>query len=224
MKVQAIIPAAGLGTRLQQKEPKSLVPIRGVPILLHVLFVFEKSPAIDSVVVVAPVDSQKLFQKLVKNGDFKKVKKIIPGGETRMDSVFQGLQATDEDTDMVVIHDAARPLISVGMIQRAVEEGQKSGAVVVAVPVKSTIKRVDAQQKMVLETLNRSELWEIQTPQVFKREILLRAYQNRKKGEPSTDDASLVEALGVPVKIVEGDYRNIKITTQEDIAVAEALL
>ena len=142
---------------------------------------------------------------------------------TRAESVRCGLKVLDKEIDLVAIHDGARPLVTAKTIYAAVEAAQKYEAAVSAVPVQSTIKSVDAKTMTVRETLNRSSLWEIQTPQVFQKALIIRAHKEVKIDDPS-DYAMLVEKLGVRVKIVMGDYRNIKITTEDDLTVAEAFL
>jgi 2-C-methyl-D-erythritol 4-phosphate cytidylyltransferase len=163
------------------------------------------------------------FKKIVKDGRFKKVNVVIPGGETRSDSVSYGLGAVDKDTHVVMVHDAARPLVTEKMIRDSVTAMDTHKAVIVAVPVKATIKKADPKNLFVTETLLRNTLWEVQTPQSFRRSLLDRAHKAMLCCEP-TDDAMLVEKMGVKVKIVPGDYKNIKITTAEDLALAEILL
>ena len=223
MKTQAIIPAAGLGTRFKKKFPKSLFKIGGKPLVVHTLKAFEKTPEIDSVILVGHPQYLTQFSNMVLKFSLKKVAHIVAGGKTRTQSVGLGLQATDEDTDIVVIHDAARACVTPQVIGDAIRCCQRYHAAVVGVPVKSTIKRV--RKGAIQETLKRDELWEIQTPQVFKRDILLKAYQHLKTSKRKvTDDASLVEDIGIPVKVCLGDYRNIKMTTPEDIALTEGYL
>jgi 2-C-methyl-D-erythritol 4-phosphate cytidylyltransferase len=223
MKVQAIIPTAGTGERLKAGLPKPLVELCGKPICAHTLEVFERSPVIDSIILVGHVENLSGLEGIVKQYHFKKIANIVAGGETRCESVRNGLAALDEDTDIVVVHDGVRPLVSRKTIAGAVSLCQDSQAVVAAVPVKSTIKRVNKKDLFVEETLEREGLWEIQTPQVFKKDILIKAHENKSEYVP-TDDAMMVEQLGVRVKILLGDYKNIKITTQEDLMVAEAFL
>lgn len=223
MITKAIIAAGGLGTRLKTIHPKPLVMLNGKPLLAYSVEVFEKSPLIESIIVVTHEYHVLDVEDVVRHYNFQKVERVIIGGETRSASVYNGLQEAGEETDIVVIHDGARPLLKPQTLQRAVEQCRSDGAVVVGVPVKPTIKKVDLQSQLVRETLNRKELWEIQTPQVFRREILVKAYA-RKDVADATDDASLVERLGAPVRVVEGDYENIKITTNEDLLLAEALL
>lgn len=221
MKIQAIIPTAGIGKRLRADLPKPLIEICGRPLCVHTLEVFERSPVISSVILVGHADHLFDLGNIVKQFQLKKVTKIVAGGETRCDSVANGLAVTDEDADVIVVHDGARPLVSLETINDAVRLCQDSQAVVVAVPVKSTIKRINDEDLLVEQTINREGLWEIQTPQVFKRDILIKAHQQKGADVP-TDDAMLVEQLGVEVKVLSGDYTNIKVTTQEDLVVAEA--
>lgn len=223
MKVQAIIAAGGVGTRLKTDRPKALVLVGGRPLFTYSVEVFEKSLIIDGIILVVPADHARDFEEAVKPCGFKKLKKIVIGGRTRCDSVFNGLQALDAKTEIVVVHDGARPLIRPEIVDEAIRQGKTHGAAVVGVPVKPTIKRINRQGMFVEETLNRDELWEIQTPQVFRKDILWKAYAQRGT-EDSTDDAGLVERLGIPVKVVRGDYENIKITTNEDLIAAEAFL
>ncbi|MCK4881837.1 MAG: 2-C-methyl-D-erythritol 4-phosphate cytidylyltransferase [Candidatus Omnitrophica bacterium] len=221
MKIQAIIPTAGIGARLKTGLPKPLVELCGKPLCAHTLEAFERSPVIDSIVLVGHADQLFELGNIVKQYQLKKVTKIVAGGETRCESVSKGLAVLDADADIVVVHDGARPLVSLETISDAVALCREAEAVVVAVPVKSTIKRVNQKDLSVEETLDREGLWEIQTPQVFKKDILIKAHAQKQEGVP-TDDAMMVEQLGVRVKVFSGDYRNIKITTQEDLTVAEA--
>jgi 2-C-methyl-D-erythritol 4-phosphate cytidylyltransferase len=223
MKVQAIIVSGGAGTRLKTDRPKPLVLVGGRPLFIYSVEVFEKSSMIDGIILVVPADHVRDFEEAVKPCGFKKLKKIVIGVRTRCDSVFNGLQALDAKTEIVVVHDGARPLIRPQIVDEAIRQGRTHGAAVVGVPVKPTIKRINRQGMFVEETLNRDELWEIQTPQVFRKDILGEAYAQRG-ADDSTDDAGLVERLGLRVKVVRGDYENIKITTNEDLIAAEAFL
>ena len=223
MKVQAIIPTAGVGRRLRSAVIKPLVKINGKPLFVYCLQVFERSSAVDSAILVVHRKYLKDFEKNVKKYRLKKVKRIVPGGKTRSASVRNGLRALDRDTDVVLIHDGVRPMVTAAMIKRSVRSCRRSGAVIVALPVKSTIKRLDGNKMVVRETLPREALWEVQTPQVFKKDVLVKAHA-RAGSHDSTDDAVLVERMGVKVKVVLGDYKNIKVTTQEDVAVVKGLL
>jgi len=223
MKVQAVIPSGGTGVRLKAGQPKPLVELKGKPIFVYTLEAFEQCSLIDSVILVVHKEYQKQFEEAVARYSLGKVKSVIPGGETRSQSVLEGLKQIDPDTDVVVIHDGVRPLIANEMLEEVVRLGSECDAVTTAVPVKPTIKRVNSETNVVEETLNRDLLWEVQTPQVFKKDIIVRAHETAQDIK-STDDASLVERMGVEVKVFLGNYRNIKITTQEDLVMAEALL
>ena len=223
MKIQAIVPAAGLGKRFNKKVPKALSLLQGKPVIAHTLAAFEKNVLIESLILVVPAQYLYRFKQVVEQYQFHKVKKIIAGGRNRSDSVKGGLKAIDEDTAMIVVHDGVRPLLTKDVLNQAIELCRRWKAVAAAVPVKSTIKRINKKTFAVQETLNRDELWEIQTPQVFKKEILCKAYE-RIKGVNPTDDAMLVERLGCKVRIFFSDYKNIKITTPEDLKIARVFL
>ncbi len=223
MKTQAILACAGSGIRLKTKSPKPFVLLDNRPLFIYALKAMEKCPTIDSVIVVGQEKYLRAFELLVRQFRLKKVKRIVAGGQTRYESVKKGLAALDCDTEIVVIHDAARPFVTPKLISQAVSFMKKEMAVVVGVPVKPTIKKVDPNNYYVQETIARETLWETQTPQVFKKAILLKAHELRLEKNP-TDDAVLVERMGVKVKMVMGDYQNIKITTPEDLAVAKMFL
>lgn len=223
MKTQVIIAAAGMGVRLKGKIPKTLVKVGDKPLVAFCLKAFEKSSLVKSIILVGAPHHLDAYRKIVKALKLKKVVKIVPGGKTRSESVAHGLDALDKDTQLVAIHDGARPFIRLNVIKKAIEIAEKDAAAIVAVPVKSTIKQVDPISMTVEETLERSKIWEIQTPQVFQRDLLLKAHRDHVDPDV-TDDAALVERLGVKVKIVRGDYDNIKITTPEDLVLAKALI
>lgn len=222
MKVQAIIPAAGLGKRFGAQLPKSLIDFGGKPLIVHSLQIFSRCALVGSIILVVPAAFEREFQAVVKKWKLNKVCRIVTGGATRSASVYRGLCASDDDTQILVVHDAARPLVSGDLITRCIKTCQRYGAVVAAVPVKSTIKRVSLKTATVLETLKRKELWEIQTPQVFKRSLLCEAYQKARR-QNVTDCASLIEQIGKKVKVVMGDYKNIKVTTKEDLSIVKIL-
>ena len=221
MKTQVIIVAAGTGSRLKAKLPKALVKLKRLPLVSWSLGVFERSSLIDGVVLVANKSYLKEFQKIAKG--FKKVKAVVPGGAKRADSVRLGLEVIDENTSIILVHDAARPMIDEASIKRLLESLKSYQAAILAVPVKPTIKMVNPKNLCVEETLPRHLLWEVQTPQGFKKDVLVKAHQLKVK-EEATDDAMLVEQMGIMVKIVMGHERNIKVTTPEDLAIAEGLL
>jgi 2-C-methyl-D-erythritol 4-phosphate cytidylyltransferase len=222
VKVTAIIPAAGSGKRINAK--KQFMEINGQPVLSVTVSVFDKCQSIDDVIVVAAKEDIELTKTLLK--DNKKVKSVVEGGAERQDSVYNGLKAVvqDSDDDIVVIHDAARPLVTKEIIAKAIMEVKVSNAVIVGVPAKDTIKTVSSDN-VVLGTLDRGSIWQVQTPQVFRASVIKEAYERAQKIRyRATDDSKLVERMGIPVKMVMGSYENIKITTIEDVAVAEAVL
>ena len=216
MKTIAIITAAGYGKRMG--KPKQFLEIYGKPILERTISVFEQAKIIDEIIVVV---NEEDVARVKKSG---KVRQVISGGRKRQDSVFNALNVLPEDVEIVAIHDGARPFVTPEIIEQAVSEAIKVGAVVVGVPVKDTIKSVRSSGLGVRSTLNRNELWAAQTPQVFKKDIILKAYQDGKDKFQVTDDAMLVEKMGKPVKMVMGSYQNIKITTPEDLIVAQGIL
>ncbi|MCX5856393.1 MAG: 2-C-methyl-D-erythritol 4-phosphate cytidylyltransferase [Deltaproteobacteria bacterium] len=225
MKTVAIIPAGGLGKRMQGSLSKQYLRVGGKPILAHTLNIFQLSPDIDDIVLVTPEeDVMSVRQTIVEHWGIFKVRHVLAGGPQRQDSVRNGLTAIGDEVDMVLIHDAVRPFITGDMIHRAVREAEKWGAVTMGVPVKDTVKRVD-QGGWILETLNRQVLWLTHTPQAFKRSVIQEAYRKADEDRFSgTDDASLVERMGFRVKMIEASYENIKITTPEDLLLAELLI
>lgn len=223
-KVAAIVAAAGKGERLKSKVRKPFVVLGREPILIWTLRTFESCAQIGEVIlVVNQVDLAKARSAINKAG-IKKVKKIVAGGKRRLDSVRNGLAEVGEDVDYVIVHDGCRPFIDRKIISSALEEAAVFGAAIPCVAVKPTIKEVE-KGNFVAATLDRQSLVEVQTPQAFKREILIRAYEKAlAEGIDATDDSALVERLGIKVKVVEGSYRNIKITTAEDLKYAKALI
>lgn len=221
MKTQIIVVAAGTGSRLKAKLPKALVKLKRVPLVSWSLGVFERCALIDSVVLVANKQYLGDFKRIARG--FKKVRAVVTGGAKRADSVRLGLEATDPDTALVLVHDAARPLIDELSIKNLLQALKSYDAAVLAVPVKPTIKMVDEKSLCVSKTLPRQLLWEVQTPQGFKKDVLVKAHQQKIK-EEATDDAMLAELMGVKVKVVRGQERNLKVTTPEDLAIAEGLL
>lgn len=229
MHVTAIVLAAGKGLRLKSKVPKPLIGINSKPLIIYSLKTLSGCSDIKDIIVVTnDKNSSSIKSKIGKYG-IRKVKNIILGGLRRQDSVYNALKVIDKRTNLVLVHDAARPFINKETISSAIKAAKKYKAAIVGVPVKATIKKAtktqghqDTRLPTVKKTLNRDNLWEIQTPQVFKKAIILRAYEEYEKISVS-DDAALVEKLGVKAKIVMGSYFNIKITTPEDLILAEAI-
>jgi len=223
MKIQAIVAAAGAGTRLKSKIAKPLLAIAGKPLLFYSLKVLAQSSLIDSVIVVVPAFKIKNFERVIQRFGLKKKIMCVAGGARRCDSIKNGLARLDKDTTLVVIQDGARPFLTRDLLDRCIRAGQKDKSIVAAVPVKPTIKRVSPKTRTVWATLHREDLWEVQTPQVFDKKIITLAYAKLAAQTP-TDDAQLVEQAGFKVKVVEASYDNIKITTPEDVRLAEYLL
>jgi 2-C-methyl-D-erythritol 4-phosphate cytidylyltransferase len=223
-KVAAVIAAAGKGLRMGLGKSKQFLHLGGHPIIARTLKVFEDSRVVDEVVLVVGREDQSLAQEIVTRYGLNKVRALVPGGKERCHSVYQGLQALSSNCSLVVVHDGVRPFLTWSLLSRAVEEAKRSGSVAVGVPVKDTIKICD-QKGMVVETPPREKLWAVQTPQVFPRELLLDAYEKALEiGLVATDDAAILEYFGHPVKIIMGDYSNIKITTPEDLDLAAGIL
>jgi len=225
MKNIALIPAAGSGSRMGSAVKKPYLLLAHRPVLYHTLAAFDSAPSIDRIIIaVAPGEEAGCETDVVRKFTFKKKITIIAGGEIRQESVRRLLEQVPQDTSLVLIHDGARPLITVDLIERALEETEKWQATVAAVPVKDTIQATD-EAGFVQETLPRDRLWSIQTPQTFELQLIREAQQKAvKEGFIGTDEGSLVTRLGRPVKIIMGAYDNIKVTTPEDLIVAEALL
>lgn len=223
MKTQVIIPAAGVGSRLKADVLKQFILLKDRPLFIHTLEIFEQCSSVDSVVLVAHEQSISEFERLVKQYNITKISNIVAGGETRCVSVSNGLKVISDDTECVIIHDAARPFASFKIVEQAISLCYDEQAVIVGVPVKSTIKRVCTGDKYVEKTIDRNTLWEVQTPQVFRKDIIIKAHE-QSDDINVTDDSMLVERLGVKVKMLEGDYRNIKVTTEEDLIFARSLL
>ena len=222
--VTAIIPAAGQGKRMMAGVNKVFLELSGKPILLHTVAKFSACPSVDRLVVVVAEDEIVFIRRLLRGIPNLKPLEVVAGGSERQYSIANGLKAMNPDTEYVIVHDGARPLVSRETIDQVIETAKMEGAAVAAVPEKNTVKVID-DNNQVVSTPKRSTIWEIQTPQAFKRSIIERAYkQAETEGFLGTDDASLVERLGVPVKVVMSDYQNIKITTPEDLLIGEAFL
>jgi len=220
-KITAIVPAAGLGARMNLDLVKPLIEIRNKPVIIYTLEALQAHPLIDEIVLVFNKEGLQKARQFVKEYNISKVARVIAGGATRKESVRNGLEVVDSKTKIVVIHDGVRPFVDEGSISRVIEEAFASGAAILGVPVKSTIKKVDTGY-VVEETLKREHIWEIQTPQAFDRELIQKAYL-RASSHSVPDDAALVEFMGKKVHVVMGSYFNIKITTQEDLVFAEAI-
>ena len=228
-KTSVIIPAAGSGKRMGGNRSKQYLTIGDRPILIETLIVFSESPYIDEIILVSPADDLPLIKKMLKDYSLNKVSKIVEGGKERQDSIRNGLDSLSlndsigSSRDIILVHDGVRPFINDKIIKALIDSANRYGAAIVAVPVKDTVKKIS--DASIMETIPRENLWLAQTPQAFRAKIIIDAYANaEEKGLRGTDDASLVEAMGLDVKIVMGSYENIKITTSEDLIFAEAIL
>lgn len=222
-KIMAVVPAAGIGKRLGAQTNKPFERINNKPLILWALETLEGMTEIREIIPVLKEADMRYAADLFERHNISKVKKIATGGKKRQDSVYKGLQLIDDRTCLVMIHDAVRPLIEERIVKEALRELQNCDGIVTGVPVKDTIKKTDGN--VVTETLKRNTLWAIQTPQIFTYASLYRAYESAMADAYyATDDAALVEHYGGTVKVIKGSYTNIKITTPEDISIAEILL
>jgi len=224
-KVYALVVAAGKGERMASDISKQFLFLCGKPVLLYSLEIFDSIDAIDEIVLVVAADNFSYVAKEVLSYyNFRKKVTLIKGGYDRQQSVFNGLNAISSDADYVVIHDGVRPLITQNVVIRGLNAALSYGAAAIGVPVKDTIKEVDSEN-FILCTPKRDSLWMIQTPQIFKYEIILTAHKKAlSENFRGTDDSILAELSGVRVKIVQGSYSNIKITTSEDLILAQELI
>lgn len=224
-KVAAVIVAGGSGSRMGTKVKKQYLKLKDKEILVHTVERFSTITMIEEIIVVTGQEDIEYVTKLLKE-DYKleKVKKVVAGGKERQDSCYNGIQSVSNHIDYIMIHDGARPLISKKCILDSIEKVKEHKACIVAVPVKDTIKQADDAGK-VIHTPKRETLWSVQTPQTFERNLIIQAYEAACNNHIiATDDSMIVEAMGHPVYIVQGEYTNIKITTPEDLLLAERLL
>jgi len=223
-KTAAIIPAAGIGKRMGLPMPKQCYELGGKPILAHTLQRIGQADSIGSIILVVPADHKDWAERLVQEYQLAKVTQIIAGGELRQDSVQAGLAALPETVELVLVHDGVRPFVELPVIENCLAEAQRSGAAMVAVPVKDTLKAVSSDG-IIEQTVDRSRVWQAQTPQAAKVSLLKKAYEEAAKQKDfiATDEAALLERINIPVKVVEGSEKNIKITGPEDLILARAI-
>lgn len=231
-KIGLIIPAAGSGKRMGTETGKTFLSLLGKPVIRHTLEAFLRTSWVDQVVIVGRREEEEAFENLLaevrremlEQGKDYPHMSFVEGGKERIDSVYKGLTRILEEIDYVMVHDGARPIISREVIERNLKDVLLYDSSVVCVPSKDTVK-IATDNQMVAQTPDRSRVFCIQTPQTFERSLLVRAYeQGRLEGILATDDSSLVEHLGAEVKLTLGSYANLKITTPEDLVVAELLL
>ena len=223
MKTYALILGGGSGSRMGGDTNKVLLPIRGIPAIVRATAPF--TGICDGAVIVVRADETEAMETIVRRfGLSRFVLRVVSGGETRQASVWNGLQALPEDTELVMIHDGARALITEDVITRALQSAREHGSGIASIPVDDTIKRVD-ENGAVLETLNRENLRAMQTPQAFQVKLILAAHETaQKNGYIATDDAALLERAGISAYVTEGSRRNIKLTTAFDLSLADAIL
>jgi 2-C-methyl-D-erythritol 4-phosphate cytidylyltransferase len=220
----AIIAAAGQGSRMGGKRAKQFLELAGRPIIIHTIQAFEACEAIQEIIVVLPPADVRGFSAIARPYNLGKLRAVVPGGVTRASSVLHGLQALErQDKDIVAVHDGSRPLVTTAEITRTVQAAEVSGAAILAAPIVDTVKEV--RDGVVTATVPRNDLRRALTPQCFRYEILRQAYEQVDELDATlTDESSLVERLGMPVTVIEGSSRNIKVTRPEDLVLAEALL
>lgn len=227
-KVAAVIVAAGTGSRMgAQTVSKQFLPINGRPVLAHTLTRFETCSEIDQIVLVIREEERDQCERIVADIGTAKVSAMVSGGKERQDSVWNGLAQLSPQTEIVLIHDVVRIFVTHAMLAMSIQYARECGGSITAVPAKDTIKTVTSHQSafFVETTLDRSALWQVQTPQTFQYPLICAVHQQaREQGFYGTDDAMLMEHFGYSVKIVPGSYRNIKITTPDDLLIAEAFL
>lgn len=222
--ITAFVAAAGMGKRMNMDINKQFLTIDDVPILAHTIKKIEKSKYIDFLEIIVKESDMCYVEEILEKYKFNIDYKIVFGGKERQDSIYNGILNMPDRTDIVLTHDGARPFVSVSKIDEAIENVFETGACVLANPVKDTIK-VSLDGKVVDYTPNRDNLWQVQTPQVFKADILKKAYEQAySERYYGTDDCSLVEKTGIKVKLIYNSYDNIKITTREDLSIANILV
>lgn len=225
MMTDALIVAAGKGRRMGEKVKKQFIHLKGMPLLLYTLRAFEEFEDIGHIYLVLDEgDFHYCMEEIVEKYGIGKVYRLVPGGDRRQDSVWNGLQAMEGNCDIVIVHDGVRPFVSSDILKRLTAAMRSAQAVITAVPALDTVKRVD-QGGNVVGTLQRDTLFHIQTPQGFRYDVIREAYRRAMgEGIQGPDDAYFVERMGIEVKIIEGSPLNIKVTTPEDITLARSIL
>ena len=226
IKTVAVIPGAGAGLRMGGGMAKQFLEVDGKPILALTLEKFQACTLIDSITLVVPLAGVGFCKReIIERYNLDKVENIILGGERRQDSVRFGIEASKGEYELVVIHDGVRPFIDMGLIERSIAAAKIHRAVITALPAKETVKKVD-QSGFVIKTCERRDVWLVQTPQVFRYEDIMSAHEKAvsEGWEDVTDDASLIERLGIPIKVILGSEYNIKVTTPQDMELAKYLM
>ncbi len=226
MNVTAIVPSAGTGERMQHSRKKPYINLMGKPILSHTLEVLDRVPSIEHIIILVYAGEEQFCRDAVVDKTALRTEvTVTAGGATRQESVYRGIRHLPKQCDTVLIHDGARPFITPELIRDGLDAVQTQQALTMGVPVKDTITRVSSENLTITETPPRKTLYRVQTPQMFQRDLIEKAHnQALQDGFTGTDDASLVQRLGIPVHMHMGSYDNIKITTPEDLLFAEAIL
>lgn len=225
MKVVALVPAAGTGLRMGFSQRKQFMLLRDLPILVWTLRRLEACQSIEEIIPIVPEDSVEFCaEEIVDSYNIHKIKRIVVGGRERQESVWHALRKLNNGFNYVMVHDGVRPFVSDRLLHESLKEAVRHDGVVVGYPVKDTIKDV-GKDRFVEKTLRRNHMWAIQTPQVFKKDVIVDAYTRAHEANfTATDDAALVEWAGYKVKVIEGEHENIKITTPFDLVLGEAIL
>jgi len=225
MKTHAVIVSAGKGSRMHRATPKQFLLLQGIPVLGHTILRLNHCPEVDTITLVVSVEDVSFCQdELLAGLKINKSIRVVAGGERRQDSALNGILSIDEKCDIVLIHDGVRPLVQPKLISRCIKEADIKGACILGIPLQDTLKSID-QHERVQKTLPREKLWLAQTPQAFQYKLIREAHEiAQKDGFEATDDASLLERMGIPVHIIAGSKHNLKITTEEDLILADAIL
>ena len=223
MKVAAIIPAAGAGTRMRSPSPKQFLKLEGVPIIVHTLRKFLQCEGIHRIVVPLRKADVGYFEELLHQEGFPPMVQLVVGGISRQDSVFNGFSQLDEDTSVVVVHDAVRPFVETSLIRDIIQAASNSGAAILALPCVDTIKQIE--RNIITATLSRDKIVLAQTPQAFRYALLKEGFEKARSDHfLATDEACLIERLGYDVTVIRGSERNIKITKPADLPLAELFI
>ena len=225
MQTHAIIVSAGKGVRMNRSTPKQYLLLQGRPVLCHTIMAFNECPEVDEIILVVPeMDIQYCREQLLSGMPIDTPVHVIAGGKRRQDSVLNGILSIDDRDGIVVIHDGVRPLVRSEMISRCISKAKASGACILGVPLQDTLKAVDSNG-LIQRTIDRQGLWIAQTPQAFQYQLIRDAHEAAAKtGVEATDDAALLERMGIPVSILRSTGENLKITTNEDLVLAGVFL
>ncbi len=225
MAAHAVIVSAGKGLRMNRTTPKQYLPLQGIPVLGHTVLAFNQCSEVDNIILVVPIkDVSFCSDQLLADLDIDKSIRVVAGGERRQDSALCGILAIDDQRGIVIIHDGVRPLVQPKLISRCIQAASINGACMLGIPLQDTLKSVDQNQRAV-ETILRTDMWLAQTPQAFQYKLIREAHEKAQKdGFEATDDASLLERMGIPVQILAGSKHNLKITTEEDLILADTIL